>query len=95
MKLYENRPTANLSSTAPSASSIMSVHRIAYGGAHTSDNREAQIDLAMMADEMIGLIAEKKIDPMVKQLIGLEDIPEGLAQLETRHVRGKIVAELV
>ena len=40
------------------------------------------------------MVAEKKIDPMVQQVIGLADIPDGLAQLETRHVRGKIVAEL-
>ncbi len=72
-----------------------SVHRIAYGGAHTSSNREAQVDLALMAEEMIALVAEKTIDPMIEQVIGLDDIPEGLAQLETRHVRGKIVAELV
>ena len=72
-----------------------SIHRVAYGGAHTSTNREAQVDLALMAEEMIGLVAEKKIDPMIEQVIGLDDIPEGLAQLETRHVRGKIVAELM
>ena len=72
-----------------------SVHRIAYGGAHTSSNREAQVDLALMAEEMIALVAEKTIDPMIEQVIGLGDIPAGLAQLETRHVRGKIVAELV
>ena len=71
-----------------------SVHRVAYGSAHTSKNREAQIDLASMAEEMIGLVAEKKIDTMIEQVIGLADIPEGLAQLETRHTRGKIVAEL-
>lgn len=71
-----------------------SVHNIAYGGAHASNNREAQIDLANMATEMIALVAEKKIDPMIEQIIGLADIPEGLAQLQTRHVRGKIVAEI-
>ncbi len=71
-----------------------SVHQVAYGGAHTSNNRAAQVDLARMAEEMIALVAAKKIDPMVQQVIGLEDIPAGLAQLETRHVRGKIVAEL-
>jgi NADPH:quinone reductase-like Zn-dependent oxidoreductase len=71
-----------------------SVHQVAYGGAHTSNNRAAQLDLARMAEEMIAMVAEKKIDPMVQQVIGLEDIPGGLAQLETRHVRGKIVAEI-
>ena len=71
-----------------------SVHQVAYGGAHTSNNRDAQLDLARMASEMIALVAQGKIDPMISQVIGLEDIPEGLAQLETRHVRGKIVAEI-
>ena len=71
-----------------------SIHNIAYGGAHTSTNRAAQEDLARMAEEMIGLVAEKKIDPMITQTISLEDIPDGLAQLQTRHVKGKIVAEI-
>lgn len=70
-----------------------SIHNIAYGGAHTSTNREAQVDLARMAEEMIALVAEGKIDPMIEQTIRMEDIPEGLAQLESRHVKGKIVAE--
>jgi NADPH:quinone reductase len=72
-----------------------SIHNIAYGGAHTSTNREAQVDLARMAEEMIALVAENKIDPMIEQTIRMEDIPEGLAQLESRHVKGKIVAEFV
>lgn len=71
-----------------------SIHQVAYGGAHTSNNRDAQVDLASMASEMIALVAEGKIDPMISQVISLEEIPEGLAQLETRHVRGKIVAEI-
>lgn len=71
-----------------------SIHQVAYGGAHTSNNRDAQLDLARMAEEMIALVDEGKINTMVEQVIGLEDIPEGLAQLQTRHVKGKIVAEI-
>lgn len=83
-------PTFNESTFADAHS----VHQVAYGGAHTSTNRAAQVDLAKMAEEMIATVAAGKIDPMVEQVIGLDDIPDGLAQLETRHVRGKIVAEL-
>jgi NADPH:quinone reductase-like Zn-dependent oxidoreductase len=75
-------------------SNAKSLHNISYGGAHSSTNYDAQVDLARMADEMIALVAAGKIDPMIKQTIGLEDIPAGLAQLETRHVHGKIVAEI-
>ncbi|MFT5090699.1 MAG: NADPH2:quinone reductase [Candidatus Latescibacterota bacterium] len=70
----------------------ISLHKISLGAAHPSNNRAAQLDLAQMAGEMIALVADKKINPMVEQVIALEDIPAGLAQLESRHVRGKIVA---
>jgi len=72
----------------------ISLHKISLGAAHQSNNRAAQLDLAQMAEEMIALVADKKINPMVEQVIALEDIPAGLAQLESRHVRGKIVAAL-
>ena len=75
-------------------SEAKSVHNIAYGSAHTSTNRAAQLDLAHMADEMIALVADNKINTMIEQTISLEDIPYGLTQLETRHVKGKIVAEI-
>jgi len=70
-----------------------SIHNIAYGGAHSSTNRAAQFDLAKMAEEMIALVASKKIYPMIEQTITLEEIPAGLAQLQSRHVKGKIIAE--
>jgi D-arabinose 1-dehydrogenase-like Zn-dependent alcohol dehydrogenase len=47
-----------------------------------------------MAEELIALVAAKKIDPMIEQTIAFEEIPSGLTQLESRHVKGKIVAEL-
>jgi NADPH:quinone reductase-like Zn-dependent oxidoreductase len=71
-----------------------SLHKISLGAAHASNNRAAQLDLASMADEMIALVAGNKIVSMVEQLIRFGDIPDGLAQLESRHVRGKIVAEI-
>lgn len=70
----------------------ISIHKISLGAAHASNNRDAQVDLARMADEMIGLLADGKIKSMVEQVIDFEQIPDRLAQLETRHVRGKIVA---
>ena len=70
----------------------ISLHKISLGAAHPSNNRWAQEDLGRMAAEMIGMVEEGIIDPMVEQVISLEEIPAGLAQLESRHVRGKIVA---
>ena len=71
-----------------------SIHAVSLGLAHQSRNRAAQIDLAKMGQEMIGLVAGGQINPMVEQVIRFEEIPAGLAQLQTRHVRGKIVAEI-
>ncbi len=70
----------------------ISLHKIFLGAAHQSNNRAAQLDLARMGEEMIALVAGKKIAPMVEQVLAFEDIAAGLAQLESRHVRGKIVA---
>ena len=75
-------------------SNARSLHNISYGAAHHSTNYAAQVDLATMAEEMIALVADGKIDAMIEQTIGLDEIPEGLAQLQGRHVRGKIVAEI-
>ena len=72
----------------------ISVHKIALGGAHTSNNHDAQTDLANMAKELIALVVDGHVNPMVTDLIDLKDIPKGLGRLETRHVRGKIVAKL-
>jgi NADPH2:quinone reductase len=70
----------------------ISLHKISLGAAHPSNNRAAQLDLARMGEEMIALVAAKKIAPMVEQVLAFADIPAGLVQLEGRHVRGKIVA---
>ena len=70
----------------------ISLHKISLGAAHPSTNRAAQLDLARMGEEMIALVAAKKIAPMVEQVLAFADIAAGLAQLESRHVRGKIVA---
>lgn len=39
-------------------------------------------------------LRERKIKPMVAEVISLEEIPEGLVKLSNRHVRGKIVARI-
>jgi NADPH:quinone reductase-like Zn-dependent oxidoreductase len=72
----------------------ISIHKIRLGGVYSFGDQTAQADLAHMAQEMIALLADGKIDPMVSQVITLEAIPAGLAELAGRHVRGKIVAEI-
>ncbi len=70
------------------------VTKLLLGGAHAFRHRAAQEDLARMAEEFMQLMLDGKIDPMVSEIIGLEDIPSALTRLSERHVRGKIVAKL-
>lgn len=70
-----------------------SIHNIALGAAHRAGPK-AQSHLAEIGKVMIDLVAQKKIDPMVSEIIKLEDIPEFLEKSKTRHLRGKVVAKL-
>ncbi len=45
-------------------------------------------------DELVHLFVEGKIDPLVSEVIALEDVPRTLARLGSRATYGKIVAEL-
>jgi NADPH:quinone reductase-like Zn-dependent oxidoreductase len=71
-----------------------SVHGVMLGGAHLSGDRAAQADLARMGSELGALVSHGQIDPMLHEVIGLEEIPQALVRLSGRHVRGKIVAAL-
>ena len=70
----------------------ISIHESALGGAHLSGDRTAQADLARMGKELIELVREEKLSPMLTKVISLEKIPQALISLSQRHVRGKIVA---
>jgi len=48
-----------------------------------------------MARELGALVAEGKISPTLTKTISLEAVPQGMAELAERHVRGKIVAQIV
>ena len=71
-----------------------SIHEIALGGAYLSGDKKAIQDLGKIAREMGKLVSEKKVDPILTEVISLEEIPEALNRLKGRHVRGKIVAEV-
>jgi len=70
------------------------LHKLMLGGAHGSGNRKEEEDLPIMMEHFLSLMVEKKIDPLVKQVISLDDIPYGLKQLSEKHVQGKIVARI-
>ncbi|HEY9873901.1 MAG TPA: zinc-binding dehydrogenase [Candidatus Obscuribacterales bacterium] len=72
----------------------ISVHDVALGGAHLSGDRVAQSDLAQIGKDFGNLASSHKINPMLQEVIRLEEIPHALARLSQGHARGKIVAQI-
>jgi len=72
----------------------ITLHDISLGGAFTSGDRPAQIELARMGDELAALVADSRIDPMVQETVPLEAVPAALTRLAQGHQRGKLVARL-
>jgi NADPH:quinone reductase-like Zn-dependent oxidoreductase len=72
----------------------ISVHEVALGGAHFSSNRFVQEDLGRVAAELIALVAQGHIQPMVTEIVALDAVPDALSRLKKGGVRGKIVAQI-
>lgn len=72
-----------------------SIHDIALGFAFTSGDRKAQEDIARMGSALCDLAARRQVAPVISEVIDFAAIPDGLARLAGRHVRGKIVARLI
>jgi NADPH:quinone reductase len=72
----------------------LSFHQVALGSVHQSNNMNEQRKLAEMGDHMLSLLQEGKISALVEKIISLEEVPEALAELSNRRVKGKIVAKI-
>ena len=73
----------------------LSFHQVALGSVHESNNLEQQKTLAEMGDRMLSLLQDGTITPMVEKVISLEEVPEALAELSTRRVKGKIIVKII
>ncbi|NGY85799.1 zinc-binding dehydrogenase [Bacillus megaterium] len=73
---------------------VISYHEVALNVAHHIDDMMAQADLAKMGDELLALVAEKKVAPMIERIILLKEVPSALEELSKRHVKGKIIAKI-
>ena len=73
---------------------VISYHEVALNAAHHIDDMIAQADLAKMGDELLVLVAEKKVAPMIERIISLKEVPSALEELSKRHVKGKIITKV-
>ncbi|WP_147804975.1 zinc-binding dehydrogenase [Alkalicoccus halolimnae] len=71
----------------------VSFHHVALGSVYQSRNVKEQMKIAEIGNHMLDLLSDGKLEAMVSQKIPSVDIPQGLEQLETRRVRGKIISE--
>ncbi|TFD97725.1 zinc-binding dehydrogenase [Jeotgalibacillus salarius] len=72
----------------------ISFHHVALGSVYQSGNREEEMSLKLIGDHLLELLDKGKIKSLVEQVITLNEVPKGLEELETRKVKGKIVAEI-
>ncbi|MFC6176535.1 zinc-binding dehydrogenase [Companilactobacillus huachuanensis] len=71
-----------------------SVMGLNLGGVHQSNYDNQLNDLAIMAESLAKLLSEKKLDPVISEVIDFEDIGKGLEKLSERKTIGKIVATI-
>ncbi|RDI39186.1 zinc-binding dehydrogenase [Falsibacillus pallidus] len=72
----------------------LSFHQVALGSVHQSGNRKEQLKLAEMGDHMLSLLKEGKLNALVQKTVSLDEVPQALAELATRKVKGKIIAQI-
>lgn len=70
----------------------LSWHAIATGIAHLNGDEHDRAALAEMLEELLDLIADGTLDPMISATIPLEDVAGTLAAMARFEVRGKVVA---
>ncbi|AQX54400.1 zinc-binding dehydrogenase [Priestia flexa] len=73
---------------------VISFHEVALNAIHHNHDEIAERDLAKMGDEFLQLVQEKKVSALVERVISLSEVPQALAELSERHVRGKIVVDM-
>jgi NADPH:quinone reductase len=73
---------------------VISVHNIALGMAYLLGDKKAQSELADIGRKVAKLVTNQQIDPLLQEVISLEEIPLALVRLSDRHQRGKIVAQI-
>lgn len=70
----------------------LSWHAIATGIAHLNGTDRDRAELAQMIEELLQLVADGDLDPMISKTIPLEEVAQTLAAMARFEVRGKVVA---
>lgn len=86
-------PLPDLSQT-PAYTYAASIHEVALGGAYGAGDLRTQRDFAVMGAALVAMIADGTLDPMIEELITLDQVPDYLARLRNRAFDGKAVIRI-
>lgn len=74
------------------ADKALSISKLDLGGAHRSGDPRQVADLGRMAGELLALVADGKVDPLITKRYASDEIAEGLRALEAHEIVGKAIA---
>jgi NADPH:quinone reductase-like Zn-dependent oxidoreductase len=72
----------------------LSIDVVNLGGAHLSDNPSQKADLGKMNQEMLQLVADGKINPLIEKVLPFTEIKKGLQLIKDHQVIGKLVVKV-
>ena len=71
----------------------MSIDVVNLGGAHASGNPMEQHDLGTMASDVLSMVSQGQLDPLITGVLPFSDLVEGLHSLAEHKVTGKLVVD--
>ncbi len=72
----------------------LSIDVVNLGGAHASGNPIEQHDLGTMASDVLSMVSQGELDPLVTGVLPFADLVEGLRSLAEHRVTGKLVVDV-
>lgn len=72
----------------------LSVDVVNLGGAHASGNPVERRDLGTMASDVLSMVSQGELDPLITGVLPFADLVEGLRSLAEHRVTGKLVVDM-
>ena len=72
----------------------LSIDVVNLGGAHGSGNPMEQCDLGTMASDVLSMVSQGQLDPLITGVLPFGDLVEGLRSLADHKVTGKVVVDV-
>jgi len=69
-----------------------SIHEISLGAAYAAGRPAHVADLSTMLTDLLARVDAGALNPQLSRVIELAHVPDALAEIERRHIAGKIVA---